>query len=326
MDRMRRIELLVRAAEAGSFAAAARFLQLDPSAMSHAIAELERELKLTLFYRTTRQLRLTEEGEEIYRHACLVLRALGELESAAARAPGRLTGTLRIGMGVPVSRHIIMPRLPEFLRRHPGLRLECLVMTQIKDMHASGVDLLLQPGEPPTSGVIARKVAQTRYGVYAAPKYLEAAGEPLHPQDLLRHRCLVHKPPFMNVPWDEWEFERNGERVAITVPRTLVTDDREGLFAAALAGAGLIRSAMFDPALIKSGGLRQVLAGWTCPNALSLYAIYRKTPRMPRKIAAFLHFVAEAFAAFDPDELTLIHAPGLGDTLSRPLRKSGVAG
>src|SRR5258705_2604280 len=110
-------------------------------------------------------------------------------------------------MGVPVSRHIIMPRLPEFLRRHPGLRLECLVMTHIKDMHASGVDLLLQPGEPPESGVIARKVSQTRYGVYAAPKYLETAGELETPKDLLRHRCLVHKPPFMNSPLDECEFE-----------------------------------------------------------------------------------------------------------------------
>lgn len=326
MDRMRRIELLVRAAEAGSFAKAARFLQLDPSAVSHAIAELERELGVTLFYRTTRQLKLTEEGEEIYRRGCNVLRELGELESAVSRAPERLIGTLRVGMGVPVSSHIIMPRLPEFLRRHPGLQLECLVMTRIKDMHASGVDLLVQPGEPPESGVIARKVAQARYGVYAAPKYLETAGEPASPDDLLRHRCLVHKPPFMNTPWNEWEFERRGERKAVKVPRTLVTDDREGLFAAALAGAGLLRSAMFDPALITSGRLRKVLNDWTCTSAhsLNIYAIYRRTARMPPKIAAFLQFAADAFAAFDPEELTLIHGANLGDPLPRAQLKSNV--
>lgn len=326
MDRMRRIELLVRAAEAGSFAKAARFLQLDPSAVSHAIAQLERELGVTLFYRTTRQLQLTEEGEDIYRRGCNVLRELGELESVASKSPERLTGTLRVGMGVPVSSHIIMPRLPEFLRRHPGLRLECLVMTRIKDMHASGVDLLLQPGEPPESGVIARKVAQPRYGVYASPKYLETAGEPASPEDLLRHCCLVHKPPFMNSPWNEWEFERKGERKAVTVPRTLVTDDREGLFAAALAGAGLLRSAMFDPALITSGRLRKVLNDWTCPSAHSLhiYAIYRRTARMPPKIAAFFQFVVEAFAAFDSEELTLIHCANLGDPLPRAQPRSSV--
>src|SRR5258708_31361876 len=123
MDRVRQLELLVRAAETGSFAKAARSLQLDPSAVSHAITELEKELRTTLFYRTTRQLRLTEEGEEIYRRGCNVLREMGELESATSKVPGRLTGTLRVGMGVPVSCHIIMPRLAEFLQRHPCLQI-----------------------------------------------------------------------------------------------------------------------------------------------------------------------------------------------------------
>ncbi len=324
MDRMRQIELLVRAAEAGSFAKAARSLQVDPSAVSHAIAELEKELRTTLFYRTTRQLRLTEDGDEIYRRGCNLLRELGELESTASKVPERLTGTLRVGMGVPVSRLIIMPRLPEFLQRHPGLLIECLVMTRIKDMHASGVDLLLQPGEPPESAVIARKVLDFKWGVYAAPKYLETAGEPASPEDLLRHRCLVNKPPYVNLPHDEWEFERNGERKLVKVPRTLMTDDREGLIAAALAGSGLVRAAMFDPALITSGRLRKVLNDWTCTNAPSLYAIYRKTARMPPKIAAFLEFTAEAFAAFDPDELTLSHSASFGDSLLRAKSKSSV--
>jgi len=325
MDRMRQIELLVRAAEAGSFAKAARALQVDPSAVSHAIAELEKELRVTLFYRTTRQLRLTEDGDEIYRRGCNLLRELGELESAASETPERLTGTLRVGMGVPVSCHIIMPRLAEFLQRHPGLQIECLVMTRIRDMHASGVDLLLQPGEPPESAVIARKVMDFKWSVYAAPKYLETFGEPASPEDLLRHRCLVNKPPYVNLPQDEWEFERNGERKVVKVPRTLMTDDREGLIAAALAGSGLVRAAMFDPALITSGRLRKVLNDWTCQNAPSLYAIYRKTARMPPKIAAFLEFTAEAFAAFDPDELTLSHSASFGDFLFRAKAKSSAS-
>jgi LysR family transcriptional regulator, transcriptional activator for dmlA len=321
MDRMRRIELLVRAAEAGSFARAARFLQVDPSAVSHAIAELERELKTTLFYRTTRQLRLTEEGEEIYRHGCNILRELGELESAASKAPERLTGILRVGLGV-TGPHIIMPRLPEFLRRHPGLQIDCLLITRIKEMHESGVDLLLHPGEPPESGVIARKLVQGRLGIYAAPKYLETAGEPVSPEDLLWHRCLIAKPAFFNLPRDEWEFERKGERKVVKVPRTLMTNDREGLIAAALAGGGLMRIGMFNPALITSGRLRKVLADWTCLNSYSLYAIYRKTARTPPKIAAFLQFLTETFAAFDPEELTLIHSPNVGDSLAKAQAKS----
>ncbi len=307
MDRVRRIELLVRAAEAGSFAKAARLLGLDPSAVSHAIAELEKELRVTLFYRTTRQLRLTEEGEEICRRGSEVLRELADLEGAASKAPEALTGTLRVGLSVTISRSIVMPRLSEFIRRHPGLKLEFLVLTQIKDMHASGVDLMLRAEEPPESGVIARKLVDSKPGVYASPKYLQTAGEPATPQDLLRHRCVIFVPPHDNKLRNEWLFERNGERTRVTVPSTIVTDEREGMIAAAVAGCGLMWTGLFDPTLITSGQLRKVLTEWTCLGGVSIYAIYRRTPRMPAKIAAFIDFVADAFAAFDPNELNIIH-------------------
>ena len=122
MDRVRRIELMVRSAEAGSFTKAARLLGLDPSAVSHAIAELEKELRLTLFYRTTRQLKLTEDGEEMYRRGAEILHQLADLEGAASKAPEALTGILRVGMSVTMSKAIIMPRLSKFIRRHPNLR------------------------------------------------------------------------------------------------------------------------------------------------------------------------------------------------------------
>jgi len=307
MDRVRRIELLVRAAEAGSFAKAARLLRLDPSAVSHAIAELEKELRVTLFYRTTRQLRLTEDGEEIYRRGTEILGHLADLEGAASKAPEALTGTLRVGLSVTMSRSIITPRLSEFMRRHPGMKLEFLVLTQVKDMHASGVDLMLRAGDLPESGVIARKLAEIKFGVYAAQKYLQIAGSPSTPQDLLRHRCLIHKPPHFNKPWNEWEFERNGERTRVTVPSTIVSDEREGLIAAAVAGCGLIRSGLFDPALITSGQLRKVLSDWTCPPGPSFYALYRRSSRMPARVKAFIDFVADTLAAFDPNQLTIIH-------------------
>src|SRR6267378_5578736 len=307
MDRMRRIELLVRAAEAGSCAKAARLLGLDPSAVSHAIAELEKDLRLTLFYRTTRQLRLTEDGEEIYRRGTEIMHRLADLEGAASKAPEALTGTLRVGLSVTMSRSIVMPRLSEFMRRHPGLKLEFLVLTQIKDMHASGVDLMLRAAEPPESGVIARKLVDIRFGVYASPKYLEIAGEPAMPQDLLRHRCLIFLAPHDNKPRNEWLFERDGERTRVTVPTTILTDEREGMIAAAVAGCGLMWTGLFDPVLVTSGQLRKVLTEWSCPGGVSIYAIYRKTPRMPAKIAAFIDFVADAFVAFEPNELNIVH-------------------
>jgi DNA-binding transcriptional LysR family regulator len=317
MDRLRRIELLVRAVDAGSFAKAARSLELTPSAVSHAIAQLEKELRVPLFYRTTRQLRLTEDGEGVYQRGCEILRQLAELESDARKGPDRLTGTLRVGLGVPVSRHVIMPLLPAFLRRHPNLRLQFFVQTQPKEMHAEGVELLIRFGEPPESGLIARKLAHTRHAVYASPKYIELAGAPATPDDLLQHRCLLLKVPFLTKAMDEWEFERSGEHKLIKVIPAVATFDREGLIAAVLAGAGLMKLGCFDPGLVASGQLRKVLTDWSCPGGFPIYALYRKTARMSPKLAAFLGFVAEAFAAFDPEEITLLHDSGLADSLRR---------
>jgi DNA-binding transcriptional LysR family regulator len=307
MDRIRRIELLVRAAEAGSFARAARSLDLTPSAVSHAVADLERGLGVSLFHRTTRQLRLTEEGEGVYQRGAELLRQLAELEGSTRKAREQLSGTLRIGVPVPLSRNVIMPLLPAFLRRHPDLRLEFHVQSLPKDMHAEGVDVLIRINEPPESNLIARKIAQIRHGVYGAPAYLKAAGVPKSPDDLLKHVCLVMKAPGVSRPLEVWEFQRGAERKVVRLTPRVVTYDREGLIAAVLAGAGLMRLGCFDPLLIASCQLRRVLGDWTCPPGFPIFAMYRKSARSAPKVAAFLAFVEEAFAAFDPEEVTLFH-------------------
>ena len=305
MDRVRGIEILLSAAEAGSFARAAKLLQLDPSAVSHAVAQLERELKVTLFYRTSRQLRLTEDGAEIVRRGRNILRDIGELIEVGARVHERVAGTLRIGMHVPISHSIVMPRLPIFMRRYPDLRVECRVLNQVKDFHAAGLDILLRVGEPPESDLVAWKLGELRMGLYAAPSYLAAAGTPKTPEDVADHRCLVHHPPMMDKPWDRWVFERGAERKVVTVPRTLVTDDREGLIAAAIGGGGLMRIGMFDPRLIESGSLLRVLGDWRFPGGPPVFAIYRKSGRISKKIAAFRDFATEAIADFDAKEITM---------------------
>jgi DNA-binding transcriptional LysR family regulator len=311
MDLVRRIEILMRAADAGSFAKAAGSLALTPSAVSRAVAELEKELRVALVYRTTRQLRLTDEGQELYRRGREILDKVGDLESALSRPPERLTGTLRLGMGVNVSRYVITPGLATFMRRHPGLRLQFSVVSQPKDMHAEGLDLLLRVGDPPPSELVARKMAELRFGVYASPDYLKQAGLPVNPDDLLRHRCLVHRPPHLAKPLDEWVFERNGARKRLKIAPAFVTNDREALIAAAVGGAGIMRIGMFDPGLVASGRLRRLLTDWSCPGGQTVYAMYRRTPRVSPKVAAFLAFAEEAFAAFDPDEVTLLHKPRL---------------
>jgi LysR family transcriptional regulator for bpeEF and oprC len=309
MDKLRQIEMAVRAADAGSFAKAAASLHVTPSAVSHAVADLERRYHVTLFYRTTRQLRLTEDGEAFCRRGRGILDSLSELEAATSGVRARLKGTLRLGISVPITRHVIMPRLPGFTRRHPELTVECRQMTDPIQMHADGVDLMLYVGEPPESNLIARKLCQVRFGVYGAPAYLKLAGEPAHPRDLEKRRCLILNPKWAGKALDTWEFRRGTEHAVIRVPAALVTNEREGLVDAALAGVGLVRIGFFDPALIATGQLKRVLGDWDCPGGPPLYALYRRARPLPGKIAAFLDFAEDAIAAFDPEELTMIHQP-----------------
>lgn len=307
MDRIRRIELLVRAAEAGSFSRAASSLDLTPSAVSHAIADLEKNLGVSLFHRTTRQLRLTSEGEEVYLRGCEVLRQMNELETSARKTPERLTGILRVGLPAPLSSDIIMPKLPGFLRHHPQLRVEFLSMMQPKDMHAEGVDVLLRIGEPPVTDLVARKIVQVRHAVYGSPQYLVSAGLPEDPDDLHRFLCLAIKVAGASRPLEEWTFERGAERKVIQVVPRVVAQDRQGIIAAVIAGAGLMRLGCFDPNMISSGRLQRVLPDWTCPPGYPIFAMYRRTAASSPKVQAFLRFVEEAFAQFDPLEVTLFH-------------------
>ncbi|MFN0317773.1 MAG: LysR family transcriptional regulator [Burkholderiales bacterium] len=317
MNRVRRLELLVRAVDAGSFAKAARSLNLTPSAVSHGIAQLEQELQVQLFYRTTRQLRLTEDGEGIYRRGSEILRQIAALDSERRRPAANLTGTLRVGLALPLSRLVIMPLLPVFLRRHPKITLQFHMMGEIKEMHAQGADLFLSVTDPPDSALIARKIAHTLPGIYASPQYLEVAGVPQVPEDLIRHHCLVLNVRSLSKPLDEWEFERNGKRKRVKVIAGVTTYDREGLIAAVVAGAGVMHMGCFDPNLVRSGQLQRLLTDWSCPGGVPIQALYRKTARLPPKIAAFLDFAEEAFAAFDPEEVTLIHREHIGIARSK---------
>ena len=307
MEKLRGLKMVVRAADAGSFSKAARSLGVTPSAVSHAVADLEKQLRVSIFYRTTRQLRLTEDGQAIYGRGREILDRLNELESTVARPSERLRGTLRVGLSVSLSRIIVMPAIAQFSLRHPDLRLNMVVLTQPREMHAEGVDLMLRVGDPPESGLIARRIARIRYAVYAAPEYLDRAGTPAEPGDLLRHPCLVFRHTTGQL-LDEWIFKRGGERklVKITHP-AIVSDDREGLHAAMVGGAGIGRIGAFDPNWIRSGRLRKILTDWSVLGGFPIHAIYRKTPRQAPKIVAFLDFARAAFAAFDPEELTLIH-------------------
>ena len=309
MDRLRRLEILISVAEAGSFAKAAKLLLITPSAVSHAMAQLERELGLSVFYRTTRQLRLSPEGAEVLRHAREVMERVALLDAVPAAQRDRVAGTLKIGVPSGIARHILRPALPQFMERQPDVLIEMVNSGSVRDMHVTGAELNFRLGPLNDSELIARPLATFKFGVYAAPAYLSRHGTPGHPKDLAKHRTLVHKSPRSPTisPWDRWAYRGAVDEGEVMVPHHLVTDDREALLEAALAGAGVFRIGMFAPGLLSSGRLTRLLAEWAWPGGPELSLLYRRGARLPRRVTAFIEFAVEAVTAFDPLELTLEH-------------------
>jgi LysR family transcriptional regulator, transcriptional activator for dmlA len=310
MDKSGRLNMFVKVADSGSFTAAAAMLGLTPSAVSRAIGDLERSLGVRLLNRTTRQLRLSQEGEQVYRRARDILDRLTELESSVARTRRNVSGTVRVGITPTLSRYVVMPRLDRLLSRHPELQLEFRDVTHGRGLQSENLDIALVAGELPDSRLLFRRLGQGRPAVYASEAYVARRGEPEHPADLERHRCLVFHPYWLTQPVDEWTFERDGVRTSVHVKPAVLSADREALITAAMSGAGLILMACFDPSLAASGQLRRLLLPWRCPDSYHVYALYRRAAPPPR-VAAVLAFIEECFAAFDPEQITFARPAGV---------------
>lgn len=323
MDRSHRLEMLVRTADGGSFASAARAMDLTPSAVSRGIGDLERELKVRLFNRTTRLLRLTHEGAQVYRQAMDILARLAALEDGIMRERNRVSGMVRVGVQAPLARHVLLPRLATLQDRHPDLRMETRLTQDPRDMQPDNLDVLLHVGEPPPSRLVARRLGQGKPAAYASPDYLRRFGAPAHPADLVHHRCLLFRPPWAVGAFDQWSFERAGLKEMVRVQPFLVTPDREGLLVAAQAGAGVVYMACFDPTLLSSGQLVRMLPDWSCPPSFGIHLLYRRGANSVPRVAAFLQFVREAFADFDPQELTMLHAEAASKPASSVARAAG---
>lgn len=179
----------MRVGEAGSFTRAARDMGLSQPSVSRVIGELEARLGVKLLLRTTRRLTLTAAGEKFLERAREILAELDNAEDAA-RGVDSLRGTIRVALPAVFGTREVIPRLPEFLERHPLLRMELRVSDAYQDLVAEGVDVAIRLGPLSDSTFGVRKLATLRRYVVAAPAYLKARGAPKSPADLANHDCI----------------------------------------------------------------------------------------------------------------------------------------
>ena len=245
MIRLDDLSLFVRAAALGSFSQAAREVNLLPGQASAAIGRLERELDIRLFARSTRSLRLTDEGKRYLPFAQDALQALRDGADGLRGEDAQLTGTLQVAAPSDFGRNVLLPWISEFRRMHPGLDIQLLVSDQVADVFRDPVDIALRYGQIIDASYIALAVApHNRRVLVASPDYLARHGRPATLAALADHGCLAYR--LRGRIYDRWCFAPpEGEQV-VQVKGALVSDDADVVRRWAVAGEGIAYKSWLD--------------------------------------------------------------------------------
>lgn len=290
------LHAVVAVAKAGGFREAARVTGSNPSRLSDAVRRAEQQLGIRLFHRTTRSVSLTEAGRALM---VRLMPAMNEMESALDdinRYRDTPSGTLRLNVPISASRLILPTIVPAFLARYPDIQLEIVAESNVQDVFREGCDAGIRYDEKLEQDVIAIPIGprKQRFALAASADYLNQAGRPTHPHDLMQHRCLRGR--FASGVEPEWEFERDGENVRVQPPAQLLVSIGAGVDLAvdtAIAGGGIVYlfETWLEPYFAR-GELEPILQPWwlTFPGPWLYYPDRRL---IPAPLRAFIDFVGE---------------------------------
>lgn len=295
MDHLGGIGFFVRAAEAGSFAEAARRLGVTPSAVSKAVSRLEDRLGVALFRRSTRAVDLTDDGRAFFERARAGLSEIEEAEAFLLDRRAAPRGRLRVSMPVAFGHLVVAPMLPVFCVRYPEVEVETHSTDGFSDLVEDGFDVLIRTGRLTDSALVARKLCDTRFVTAAAPAYLAARGAPETLEALSAHVMLAYVFPTNRRVFD-WPFKRDGTQVTLAPRGGPGFTNADAMIAAAEAGGGLIhlQDYLLAPSLVR-GTLRPVLTPFAADGG-PISAVYLPSRQLSPKVRAFIDALQEAIA------------------------------
>jgi DNA-binding transcriptional LysR family regulator len=305
------IENFVRTAEKGSFAKAAIELGVTPVAVSDNISRLERSLGVRLFARSTRQLRLTPEGQALLEQCTKPLRELDQACRETASSNTLAQGVVRVTMVSTVGHLYVVPELPKFYARYPGITLDLDLNDETMGLIAQRFDVSIRVGQLNDASFVARPLGPLRLPMVASPSYLAAHGQPLTLEELAQHVLLQQAIPGREQRfWLAKEVEASGARLRILqLPARLAINDPQALLRACLDGVGIAQLPLplVLPAL-RNGTLKVVLPQHA-PDGLHIYLYYPSRKQLPARVRAFVDFIVEGLAQH-PD--LMADVPGEG--------------
>ncbi|MCB1389421.1 MAG: LysR family transcriptional regulator [Rhodobacteraceae bacterium] len=289
MPYLESIKVFVRVVELGSITSGGRDLRLTPAVASKRIKELEARLGTRLLNRTTRKLVPTEAGRLFYEHARSVVATLEDAEASLAGFEGRPRGTIRVTAPLGVGRRLVAPLVPRFCDLFPEVDVRLRLSDRRVDLFEEEQDVAFFLGTPGDSTLKMRKIADCARVLCAAPDYLQRAGTPARPEDLLGHNCLLLRYP--RSPEYFWVLETAEGPLKLEVSGRFDADEGDVLQAWALDGRGIVMRPRFEVAgPLDSGALVEVLPA-TPPQPAILGCLYPHRKLQDPKVQRFIDFM-----------------------------------
>jgi DNA-binding transcriptional LysR family regulator len=317
MENLITLESFVRSAQASSFSAAARRLGLTPAAVSQNVARLEARMGVRLFQRSTRRLTLTEPGERFLREISGGLDSLQAAIANVSLAAKQPVGVLKVSVSPVFGNGYLVPLLPDFIARYPGVVPDLHFDNRAVDLISEGFDAAIGGGFELPSGLAARELARAHIIAVASPSYLERVTPPKEPADLRRHEGLLMRSPLTG-RIRSWPLRnRAGELVAVELRTRLTLNSPDALCHCALLGLGVAFVATMDALPhLREGTLVRLLPDWYADiGPFSLY--YAGHRQLPAKTRVFVDYVMREFKRQNLAGVLDASAPGFGRARKR---------
>ncbi|MES2535241.1 MAG: LysR family transcriptional regulator [Pseudomonadota bacterium] len=296
MNKLQAMEVFIQVVDSGGFTRAAEHLHLPKATVSTLIQSLESHLAVKLLNRTTRQVSVTADGAAYYERCLRILGDVRDAEESLSTTRRSPSGRLRVDVPTGLGLQVIIPALPLFFERYPGITVEMGCGDRPVDLIEEGIDCAVRGGELANSTLIARRVGALYFSTCAAPSYLERHGRPAHPEELARHQCINYfSAKTGNIV--DWDFARDGERIQLALAGRFAVNNSDAYIAAGLSGLGIMQLPSFQlPQHLQAGRLELLLEDW-CIDPLPLHVVYPQNRHLSAKVRAFVEWIAELFAA-----------------------------
>jgi LysR family transcriptional regulator for bpeEF and oprC len=302
MDKLQAMGVFVRVVETGGITRAADSLGMPKATATTLLQKLEATLGVKLLNRTTRRVSVTPDGAAYYERCVSILAEVRETEESLAKQHATPRGRLRADVPTLMARSVFVPALAHFFERYPDIELALACNERRADLIDEGIDCAVWSGEIVESSLVARRVGFLYYATCAAPSYIATHGQPGHPDDLARHRCINHFSPRTG-KLSDWVFSKDGMRVQASLHGHIALDDENSYVAAAEAGLGIAQIPAFVlKDAMERGSLELVLGDWF-PEPLPRYVVYPQNRHLSNKIRVFVDWVAELLRDHDGIQL-----------------------